>query len=204
MDYLHQNLDALDHPNLKAILSTATGCGAQLSEYTKYTGDDRGDIFCSNHADICTFLAEHLHQKRLQLPPLESRVAIHTPCSQIHVLKQNESPFKILSLIPEIELIELPNNARCCGAAGSYILAHPEMSDALLDDKLEAILDLNPSIIITSNIGCRLHLQAGLRRKNLDIEVMHPVSLLDRQLRSCLTSENENGKQPQTIAHPIP
>lgn len=193
MDYLYQNLDAFDHPNLKAILSTATGCGTQLSEYAKHIGDDRGNRFCSNHTDICTFVVEHLLQKRLQLAPLASRVAIHTPCSQIHVLKQDKSPFKILSAIPEIELIELPNNAHCCGAAGSYVLAHPEMSDALLKNKLGGILDLNPSIIVTSNIGCRLHLQAGLRSKNLDIEVIHPVSLLNRQLKNFQATEDENG-----------
>lgn len=120
---------------------------------------------------------------QLKWAPLPARVAIHTPCSLTHILKQRISLFRLLSVIPEIELVELPNNARCCGAAGSYVLSHPEMADTLLEDKLEGILSLKPSIIVTANIGCRLHLQAGLRRRNLDIEVIHPVSLLNRQLK---------------------
>ena len=40
-----------------------------------------------------------------------------------------------------------------------------------------------PAYLLSSNVGCAMHLAGGLRRAGLDIEVIHPVSLLARQLR---------------------
>ncbi|MCP4409652.1 MAG: (Fe-S)-binding protein [Gammaproteobacteria bacterium] len=181
MKYMRRNLTAFEHPRLAAVLSMATGCGAQLSEYRQYLPLERGKPFSNKHADICTFLASRLPSQQLKFNPLRSKVAIHIPCSQNYILKNQTAPFEILSLIPEIDLVELPNNGYCCGAAGSYMLTQVDMADALLGDKLIEIDNLKPSIIVTSNIGCRLHLQAGLRRKGLNIEVIHPVTLLARQ-----------------------
>lgn len=182
MKYLRQNLTAFEHPKLAAVLSMATGCGAQLSEYQQHLPLEQGKLFSNRHTDICTFVANRTPSRQLKLNPLRAKVAIHTPCSQTYILKNQAAPFKILSLIPDIELVTLPNNKYCCGAAGSYMLTQADMADALLEDKLVEIDNLKPSIIVTSNIGCRLHLQAGLRRKGLDIEIMHPVTLLARQI----------------------
>ena len=179
---MRRNLAAFESPNLEAILSTATGCGAHLSEYRKHLAEHGADEFSSRHADICTFLVRSVKLNLVGIAPLKAKVLVHTPCSLTHVLRQHSTPFRLLSLIPEIALVSFPENAICCGAAGSYMITQPEMSDALLVKKLEAIRTLNPSIIVTSNIGCRLHLQAGLRREHLDIEVLHPVTLLNRQI----------------------
>ena len=56
------------------------------------------------------------------------------------------------------------------------------MADALVDDKVEHIEAAQADIVVTSNIGCRLHIQAALRYKGLNVEVVHPVTLLERQL----------------------
>ena len=189
---MRRNLMAFDSLKIQSILSTATGCGAHLSEYEKHLPGDKGKNLCSRHADICSFLAQNLGPDLVDIASLKAKVLVHTPCSLTHVLRQQNLPFKLLSLIPSIELVGFPDNAICCGAAGSYMITQPQMSDALLEKKLEAIRDLKPSIIVTSNIGCRLHLQAGLRRENLDIEVLHPVTLLERQIKAQNTIETQS------------
>jgi len=60
---------------------------------------------------------------------------------------------------------------------------HPEMAAALRDDALDLIAASQPSLLLTSNPGCAMHLRAGLKQRGLsDIEVIHPVTLLARQL----------------------
>ncbi|HHH47423.1 MAG TPA: (Fe-S)-binding protein, partial [Gammaproteobacteria bacterium] len=46
----------------------------------------------------------------------------------------------------------------------------------------DALHDARAEILVTSNIGCALHLQAGLRERGRDIEVLHPLTLLARQV----------------------
>ena len=64
-------------------------------------------------------------------------------------------------------------------------LTQPEMAARLRAAKLGHVKSTMPAILATSNIGCALHLAAGLRETGLDIiEVVHPVVLLARQLQS--------------------
>jgi glycolate oxidase iron-sulfur subunit len=62
------------------------------------------------------------------------------------------------------------------------MLREQRLSQALLDDKVRHLRELNPTLLITSNTGCALQLAAGLRRAGLATEVCHPVELIARQL----------------------
>jgi glycolate oxidase iron-sulfur subunit len=58
------------------------------------------------------------------------------------------------------------------------------MADRLLDIRLDQLAALRPRFLATTNVGCALHFKAGLERRGLDIEVVHPATLLARQLAS--------------------
>jgi len=53
----------------------------------------------------------------------------------------------------------------------------------LLADLLEAALETQPDYLVSSNIGCVLHIAAGLRDRGIRMEVVHPIVLIARQLR---------------------
>jgi glycolate dehydrogenase iron-sulfur subunit len=36
--------------------------------------------------------------------------------------------------------------------------------------------------LVTTNIGCALQLRAALRKRNASVEVLHPVTLIERAL----------------------
>ncbi|MBI3774992.1 MAG: (Fe-S)-binding protein [Gammaproteobacteria bacterium] len=175
-----ENLAAFGGLDVQAIINTASGCGATLKEYLAL--NPGADSFTRKVVDISTFIASVPWPENVMLKPLKARVAVHDPCSLTHVLRQHEAPYAMLRKIPEIELGSLPDRARCCGAAGSYMLTHPTQADALRDEKLSNIEQLDTRILVTSNIGCALHLAAGLREKHLSIEVMHQTTLLARQV----------------------
>jgi glycolate oxidase iron-sulfur subunit len=77
----------------------------------------------------------------------------------------------------------MPENLQCCGSAGSYMLKHPKMAHALLSDLLETALQTRPDYPVSSNIGCVLHIAAGLRERGIKMEVIHPIVLIARQLK---------------------
>ncbi|MGZ5017742.1 MAG: heterodisulfide reductase-related iron-sulfur binding cluster, partial [Methylobacter sp.] len=77
----------------------------------------------------------------------------------------------------------LPASIQCCGSAGSYMLDHPLMAQALLSDLLGAALEYPPEYLVSSNIGCALHISAGLRERGVALEVLHPITLIARQLK---------------------
>jgi len=171
-----QNIDAFAQIDIAAVISSATGCGSHLKEYKRIV--DKSLTAC----DINTFLSQIEWPQTIQFKPLNKKVAVHEPCSQRNILKESNTPYTLLRRIPELKIISLPGNEQCCGAAGSYMIEHPQMADSLRDDKLEAIKAVQPDILVSSNIGCALHLAAGSRSTNKRLEILHPISLLARQI----------------------
>lgn len=174
-------------PGLDAVLYSASGCGATLAEYGEWPATN--DIappgrFAAPVLDLCSFLEQDGRLAGLSFAPLAAAVAVHDPCTLKNVIRATEPPYRLLRHIPGLTVSPLPGNGRCCGAAGSYLLTQPEMADALRADKLKALQDSGAEILLSSNIGCALYLAAGLRENGNAVEVMHPVTLLARQLGS--------------------
>jgi len=179
------NRAVFDALQADALVFTASGCGVTLGEY----GILYGEKLTIPVMEISRFLQQAGQPENMTFLPLKKKVAVHDPCTLTHVLRAEGSVYDLLARIPEIQLMPLPDNATCCGAAGSYMLTQPEMADALLADKIGQLEAIRPDILLTSNTGCALHLQAGIREAGLEIEVMHPVTLIEKQ------SKEKNSEQ---------
>jgi glycolate oxidase iron-sulfur subunit len=130
--------------------------------------------------DPYALLAEHLD--RLAFRPLPLRVALHVPCTQANVARSDEALVRLLKRIPNLELKRLSAPPYCCGAAGSHVLQFPDRADRLRDDVLAHIIRLDAQVVLSSNIGCRLHLAAGLAEHASTPPTLHPLTLLAQQL----------------------
>ncbi len=178
------NLQTLNNPDYDAVLYLASGCGAQLMEYPQLDWDDAGQQAKARQLqqklqDLSGFLATVLEQKPLRFAALDKRVVVHQPCSQRNALRQPNHALTLLAHIPEIHLSSLPEDSPCCGAAGDYMLRHPQQAQALRQHLLDKILTDEVDIIVSTNIGCSLFIQAGL--EDSGIRVIHPVQLLAEQ-----------------------
>ena len=161
------------------VVGVASGCAAQLLEYGLLAGDAGRDL-ARRTRDLAGFVAAHPRFAALEFAPLEARVLVHTPCTQRNVVKAPDSTRRLLERIPGLRLEAL--DAGCCGAAGSYFVTRPAMADALLEPALEAARRARPDRLVSSNVGCAMHLAAGLRRAGLTVRVSHPLELLAEQL----------------------
>lgn len=176
-----RNLSAFDQEAM-AIVGTSSGCSATLREYDQLLPAASTKDFTARVQDISRFLVEARGWERLRFRPLAQTVAVHEPCTLRNVLKTSTAVYALLSKIPELRVQALADNARCCGAAGSYFLTEPDTADQLAAKKLMAIAQSKPDWLVSSNVGCALHIGAALRRSGHPLRVLHPVSLLVRQL----------------------
>lgn len=185
------NLQIFADKNYAAVLFLASGCGAQLMEYPQRNWSttaqqEKSEQLQKKLQDITQFLLTALqdaHSKKsaLNFTALNKRVLVHQPCSQHNVLKLPDLASQLLAHIPDIHLSTLPDTTSCCGGAGDYMLRHPQQAQILRQPLLDKILVENVDIVVSTNIGCSLFIQAGLRDKG--IRVVHPVRLLAEQLR---------------------
>ena len=118
----------------------------------------------------------------LHFRPLAQRVALHLPCTQINVARTDAALLQLLRRVPGLEVLPLPRPPHCCGAAGSHLLEFPARAAQLRDATLQQAATLDPQQLLSSNIGCRLHLDAGIAQQGLRWPSQHPLTLLAQQL----------------------
>jgi glycolate oxidase iron-sulfur subunit len=188
-----QNMLAFDPDQFDAIIINAAGCGAMFKDYAHLLPEEDHEAarkFVSKIRDISEFLVE--------LGPIEPKfpvpmkVTYHDACHLCHGQQIRSQPRKLLSLIPGLELVPLEESELCCGAAGTYNLTQPEMSETLGRRKLEHITATGAAIVATGNVGCILQIARQIKQAGSAIEVLHPIDLLDRAYRGM----TENGANP--------
>ncbi len=169
--------------DLDTIIYIASGCGAQLHDYSNLPWSDektaeQANLFAKRVKEITAFLSNE-ELSSFQFTPLAKHVAIHTPCSMRNNLRQADASMALLKHIPELQITSIPAETGCCGAAGSYMLSQPKLASVIRQTTLDAIEHLTVDIVSTTNIGCGLHINAGLNNKT---HYSHPVSLLVNQI----------------------
>ena len=158
------------------VIVNAAGCAAHLSEQPG--GPAVREVMAFLHDEG---LASGVRFNALTAgAPL--RVAYHDACHALRVLKIHDEPRALLRRIPGLELVEISDGDRCCGAAGLYNVTQPQLSGALRRQKAEAVRDTAATTIASANPGCSMQLIAGLRELGVRADVLHPIELLDRAL----------------------
>jgi glycolate oxidase iron-sulfur subunit len=176
---IRQNYQAFSGLNIQAVISTASGCGVQLAENLMQSDAHALPVPVM---DINQFLDEQ-EWHGIDFAPLPRKVAVHEPCTLRNTLRASKHLYSLLKHIPELEVVKMAGNDQCCGAAGTYFLDQPEFAVSLLDAKLQAFELSGADCLITANIGCALHIANGLMKRRKNVEVLHPVTLLARQMR---------------------
>lgn len=177
-----KNIEAFFESDCDRVIVNAAGCGAAMKEYEALLADDarfaeRAREFSAKVRDISEFLAEiGIAQPEY---PVNRRVAYDAPCHLMHAQRIAQAPIDVLLKIPGLRLAPLKGFESCCGGAGIYNLQHPELSADILRDKIENIRESGADTVATANPGCIMQIGAGALLGDLNVDVIHPVELLD-------------------------
>ncbi len=172
-ELLQQQHEFLNTCNDDAIvLFSSPACGASLKQVDE-----------ARFLDIRSFLLKQLTSATLEFEALQKPVALHESCSGRNMLKSNGVNQQLLELIPELQIIYSSQPALCCGAGGLQSFNYPQQAQALAEKKLQSFVLSETDILLSDNIGCSMHIKNTLNRYNHKIDVLHPLSLLRRQLR---------------------
>ncbi len=178
------NIAAFHADDVDAVIINVAGCGSMLKDYGHHWPDAQQptrERFAHKVKDINEFLA----QLGLIDPPGELKVTAtyHDACHLVHAQKIRDQPRELLSRIPGLRLVDLPESELCCGAAGTYNLTEPEMAERLSRRKLNNILSTGARVVVTSNAGCLLQIAREARLQGEALKIMHPMDLLDLSYR---------------------
>ncbi len=184
LELARKNIAVFGELEPDAIIVNAAGCGAMLKDYAHILSEeshDQAKKFVKKVKDISEFLVA-----LGPIPPRGSvpcKVAYHDACHLCHGQQIRSQPRALLAMIPGVEVVPLDESEICCGAAGTYNLTQPEMSERLGNRKMDHIEATGAGMVVTGNIGCIMQIARKIKERNSPVKVAHPVDLLDQSYR---------------------
>lgn len=177
------NIQLFESTDVETIVTDCATCGSTLKDYGKLLADDpdwaaQAAEFSARVRDISEFLMSIPLEK--PQGRIEARVTYHDPCHLRRGQDIWKQPRALLQMIEGIEFIELPEADWCCGSAGSQLITHYETSLKVLKRKTENIASTGAAYIASGCPGCQMQLNVGIQRDKLDVQVTHPIVLLDK------------------------
>ncbi len=175
-------IETFEQAGVEAIVVNSAGCGSAMKEYRDlFAGDpaiaERAAAFSGRVSDLSEFLvrlgpaaARH---------PLPLTVAYHDACHLAHAQRITTEPRELLTQIPELKLVEVPDAGTCCGSAGIYNLVQPRTARELGARKAAAMRETNADLIVSGNPGCALQIGSALAAAGTPTPVAHLAEVLD-------------------------
>lgn len=176
------NIDAIPEAEFDAIISNTGGCGSTLKEYhelleTDPAYHDKAHAWVKKMRDVNEFLGSIELNPRMGEMPIT--VTYQDSCHLAHGQKVRVGPRKLLRSVPGLNFKEMPMSDLCCGSAGIYNVVQSEMAGQLLKNKMGYVNSTGAEVIVASNPGCMLQLDAGARLHGSGQRVMHVIQVLD-------------------------
>ncbi|MFN8450919.1 MAG: (Fe-S)-binding protein, partial [Anaerolineae bacterium] len=115
------------------------------------------------------------------LPP--TKVAFHHACHGYRLLHLDHQAQALASAVDGVTITDLPRADQCCGFGGLFAVKMPEISGAMLEEKVESIERADADVIVTGDASCLTQMNGGLSRSESSKRVVHIADLLARGLK---------------------
>ena len=106
------------------------------------------------------------------------RVTYHPTCHTLRLLKVGDKPLRLLRAVRGIDLVELAESQECCGFGGTFAIKNPDVSTAMLSDKIRHVLDTRAEVCAAADNSCLMHIGGGLSRLRTGTRTVHLAEIL--------------------------
>ncbi len=172
------------------VVADAAGCSAHLKDYGHWHED--GGELSARVRDVTELVARLIAEGRLPTVDIDrGEVAVQDPCHLRNAQRIVDEPRAILRAAGYTP-VEIDPKGMCCGAAGVYMVLHPETSDALGRQKADQIRTAGPELVSSANPGCEMQLRSHL---GPGFRIAHPVELYHESI----SSVPDGGAWPVTL-----
>jgi L-lactate dehydrogenase complex protein LldE len=168
-----------------AIVTPSASCAGTVTEVYAQVAEDGGDAAL---ADDARGLAPRVHELSQFLVDVlgvtdvgasfPHRVAYHPTCHSLRVLHVVDQPLQLLRAVRGLRLAELPEAASCCGFGGTFSLKNPDVSVAMLADKLAGARASGAEVVCALDNSCLAHIGGGASRLGYGIRTLHLAEIL--------------------------
>jgi len=165
-----------------AVVSPSGSCTAMVHHFRELFSDDdawraRARRLAERTHEFGSFLVNVLGVEDLGAS-FRGRVTWHDACHGLRDLGVREEPRRLLRRVRGAEFVEMANADACCGFGGTFSVKYPEISVAILDNKIAAIEQAGVRAVVSADASCLMQIGGRLARRNSEVRAMHLAELL--------------------------
>ncbi len=178
-------IEIFEETQAEAIVSPSGSCTAMAHHFRELFAEEedwrrRADAVAEKTYEFGSFLVGVLGVEDVGAS-FNGRVTWHDACHGLRDLNIRAEPRALLRNVRCAEFGELPNADVCCGFGGTFSVKYPEISVAILDNKIDAIDKAGVRAVVSGDASCLMQIGGRLTRKNSPARAMHLAELLAAQ-----------------------
>ena len=169
----------------EVVVAPSASCVAMVREFYPYLAEQADDASLAREVDAIAPRVLELTEllvTRLGVADVGAsfphRVTYHPTCHSLRVLRLGDAPLRLLGAVQGLDLVELPNADECCGFGGTFSIKNEDTSNAILDDKVQAVLDTGVAFVTAVDTSCLAQIGGALSRRRIDVHTRHIAEIL--------------------------
>jgi L-lactate dehydrogenase complex protein LldE len=175
-------IEIFEESKADAIVSPSGSCTAMVRHFRDLFAEDdawrsRAESLAARTHEFGYFLVGVLGVEDVGAT-FRGRVTWHDACHGLRDLGIREEPRRLIRRVRGAEFVEMADADACCGFGGTFSVKYPEISAAILDNKIEAIERAGVRAVVSGDASCLMQIGGRLTRKKSPVRTMHLAELL--------------------------
>ncbi len=178
-------IEIYEESDAEAIVSPSGSCTAMVRHYPELFAEDpewlpRARTIAARTHELSSFLVRVLEVEDVGAS-WNGKLTWHDACHGLRDLNLKHEPRTLIRNVRGAEFVELENADACCGFGGTFSVKYPEISVAILDQKIDAIERAGVQAVVSGDASCLMQIGGRLSRKGSTVRVMHLAELLSHR-----------------------
>lgn len=178
-------IEIFEESDAEFIVSPSGSCTAMVKHFHELFPDDhnwreRCEKIAEKTFEFSSFLVNVLKIENVGAK-FSGKLTWHDACHGLRDLHIKNEPRELLKNVENAEFVELEGADVCCGFGGTFSVKFPEISAAILDNKIEMIEKSGADAVVACDASCLMQIGGRLSRINSKVKPIHIAEILAAQ-----------------------
>lgn len=165
------------------VVAPSGSCAGMIKDhYPEAFADDpkwlaRAENLSAKTYELMSFLTDVMSVSATNAE-FSGTVTYHDSCSGLRELGIKDQPRALLSSVQGLKISEGNETETCCGFGGLFCVKYPDISEKMVDAKVDDIVKTGADTVLAGDLGCLMNIAGRLQRRGVDVKARHAAEVL--------------------------
>lgn len=165
------------------VVAPSGSCAGMIKDhYPEAFADDpewsaRAEALSEKTYELMSFLTDVMNVSATGAE-FSGTVTYHDSCSGLRELGIKDQPRALLSSVQGLTISEGNETETCCGFGGLFCVKYPDISEKMVDAKVNDIVATGADTVLAGDLGCLMNIAGRLQRRGVDVKARHAAEVL--------------------------